>query len=76
LNTEITELQSLDQAQHMLVFTIKKEYLSALQAIDQYRLKKRPLFLKIITFSIVRDYRDKDLEKQISDLQNELANWK
>ena len=62
--------------EHQYVLETKKIYLDSLETLKTFRDHKRPLLVKIITLSIVRDFHDKDLQKKIDDLHNEIMNWK
>jgi len=54
----------------------KNLYIGALQALAEYRTTRRPLFVKIITFGIVRDKHDRKLEADIAALQAEIQAWR
>ncbi len=68
-------LQKNVDNEHANLFETKKIYLSTMEALKEYRIVRRSLFVKILTLSVVRDKHDKDLESKISDLQKEIMNW-
>lgn len=83
LNNQIDILNQLNTAEkaqtaneHAYVLNTKKELLDAYNSLIAYRTVKRPLFVKIITLSIVRDKHDKELEMKAANLQKEITEWK
>lgn len=54
----------------------KSLHLSALKALAEYQIKRRPLIVKLFTLGIVRNKHNKLLEEQIMNLEMEIANWK
>lgn len=54
----------------------KKLHLSALKALAEYRIKRRSLFSKVVTFGIRGDKHDKVLEGHIAALEMEIAVWR
>lgn len=64
------------KAEHRILLETKRSYLSALVALREYRTKRRPLVVKILTVGIVRDKHDKKLEADITALEKEIEEWK
>lgn len=73
---QIKLLQEKVDLEHGMILSTKKLHLTALETLQEYKTKKRSLFVKIITLSLVRDSIDKNLRSQIEQLREEIKNWK
>ena len=73
---QFTAQKEARRAERQVLLETKKAYLASLIALSEYRTKRRPTIVKVLTVGIVRDKRDKRLEADIADLEREIKEWR
>lgn len=73
---EVALRQKRLDEEHTMLRKEKELHLATLRALAAHRTVRRPLVVKILTISIVRDKHDRLVEAQIAALEKEIAEWR